>query len=393
MSKGYYIGAVLAALIYIIAGNRITYSENKIFADEQRAESVSAVVTKVYSQQEYSKEEYLYEGVQINMECRRKNGDIIEAVQYIDTYDQVSYKQAEVGDKIVLNSFDNGESWSFSAYDRSNYLIGFSVVFFVMLAVFGKIKGFNTILALLLTCGNIFCVLVPAILGGRNIYLWTLITCVVSISTSMVIIHGANKMTLSAVIGCIAGVCLSCVLMVGMGLMLNLTGMTDESSYYLLILDPENPVDLKAIVFSGIIISALGAVMDVAISIASPLEELCRQTGNIEQEDLFKSGINIGRDIMGTMTNTLVLAYIGSSLTEVLLLAVNNYSFLELVNREMVVVELLQTLVGSMGVLLTIPFTAFVCSRLFYNKYDMELTREEIDSFMPYVNNNEKGHS
>lgn len=381
----YYIFAVLIALSYIIIGNKYTHSKDRFFSEEEKAQSISAVVTALHSQQEYSKEEYLYEGVQINIECQTKDKKTIQAVQYIDTYDQVSYKQVEIGDKIVLNSFDNGESWSFASYDRSNYLIVFSVIFFIMLAFFGRLKGFNTIFALLLTCGNIFYVLVPAILGGHNIYLWTLITCIVSISTSMIIIHGANKMTLSAVIGCIAGVCVACIFMIGMGLMLNLTGMTDESSYYLLILDPESPIDLKAIVFSGIIISALGAVMDVAISISSPLDELCRQTGNIPREELFKSGINIGRDIMGTMTNTLVLAYIGSSLTEVLLLTVNNYSFLELVNREMVVVELLQTLVGSMGVLLTIPFTAFVCSRLFYNKYDIELTKEEIDEFMPYV--------
>jgi uncharacterized membrane protein len=147
-----------------------------------------------------------------------------------------------------------------------------------------------------------------------------------------------------------------------------LTGIVDENSRYLANLPLETPINLKAIMFAGIIIGAMGAIMDVAMSISSSLWEVKEKARIINFETLFRSGLAIGRDIMGSMANTLILAYIGSSLSVVLILSVYNNSLLSLFNTEMIVVEILQALAGSLGILFAIPLTAFFCSIIYLKR-------------------------
>ena len=104
--------------------------------------------------------------------------------------------------------------------------------------------------------------------------------------------------------------------------------------------------------------------MDVAMSIASSLDEI-RTERAVTKYDLIRSGLNIGKDIMGTMANTLILAYIGSSLVMVLIYGVSNYPLFQLLNKEEIIIEMLQSLIGSLGMLFTIPFTTVVSSILF----------------------------
>jgi uncharacterized membrane protein len=162
-----------------------------------------------------------------------------------------------------------------------------------------------------------------------------------------------------------------------MNKILALTGIVDEESIYLTFIETETPIDLKAIIFAAIIIGALGAIMDVAMSTASSLWEVRDKADSVSFEALFKSGMNIGRDVMGTMTNTLILAYIGSSLSVVLLLSVYSTSLLYLLNREMIVIEILQALIGSFGLLLTLPLTSFICA-VIYVKDNKQKTRRDI---------------
>ena len=147
-----------------------------------------------------------------------------------------------------------------------------------------------------------------------------------------------------------------------------LTGLTTEDSMYLLFLNSEKPIDLRAIIFAAIILGAVGAIMDVSMSLSSSLAEMKEQAGNMSAAQITRSGMVVGRDIMGTMANTLILAYIGSSLSVTLLLAAYNSSTpLLLFNSEMILVELLQAVAGSLGILLTIPLTSLVCGVLYRN--------------------------
>lgn len=377
-----YFGALFTALIYIIAGNRLNYKKIQLDGAAGGGITTSGVVTAVKDARLYSHEAYLHEGEETVFDTSTKNGTVT-ASQYADVYDQVDYKTVEKGDRVVLTSYDNGQSWTFAGYDRSLALYVAVFAFFACLILFGGVKGLNTILALLLTGGFVFAVFLPAVLAGKNIYFWTFMTCVMSIATTMVIVHGVSKKTLGAIIGCISGVLLCAVLMLIMIRTAKLSGMVDECYYYLSILDIGFSIDLKAVVFAGVLIGALGAVMDVSISIATSLWEIKEKGVDMDVSDYFRSCLNIGRDIMGTMTNTLILAYIGTCLAEVLLLYANNYDFLQLINREVVVTQIIQSLIGSTGLLFTIPFTGLVCGILYYDKY--AFMDSEPEEFMPYV--------
>ena len=122
--------------------------------------------------------------------------------------------------------------------------------------------------------------------------------------------------------------------------------------------------DFRDLLFAGIIVSALGACMDVGMSIASSLDEIKMKKSDITWTELFKSGMNIGRDVIGTMTNTLILAYVGSSLTLILLFMACNMNIVEILNKETIAEQVISAIAGSMGVIYTVPITSFIYSIL-----------------------------
>ena len=216
-------------------------------------------------------------------------------------------------------------------------------------------QGLKTVISLGFTCLSVFTVLIPAILNGHNIYLWSIVVCMFITVMTLSIISGFNVKAMCAGIGCVSGVLCAGLTVLISDKFLNMTGMLEEESVYLIQLYPDNPINLKAIIFAMIIVGAVGAVMDVSMSISSSLYELRLKSPHIRPAELMKSGFAIGRDMMGTMANTLVLAYIGSSLTSVLLLVAYNAGIEQVINKEMIVAEILQALAGSLGMLLTLP--------------------------------------
>ena len=297
-----------------------------------------------------------------------KKGETETMIQRVDNLYAVEMRPVSAGDKIAV--YRNPDSqinvgYMFAEYNRVTILWWLVAAFMFLLLLFGRGKGVSTIISLGLTIGAIFLVFVPAVLSYRNIYIWSLMTCVYIIFMTLLIVNGYTKKSLAAIIGCLGGVVVTGSLVKFCDLFLHTTGLVDEDALYLMMLNPENPLDIKAVVFAAIIIGAVGAVMDVAMDIASALAELKSQVGDISRTQIIKSGFTIGRDIIGTMSNTLILAYIGSCLSCTLLMVAGNPSLLLLFNTEMIVVELLQTIAGSFGMLLTIPLTSFVCGVLY----------------------------
>ena len=208
-----------------------------------------------------------------------------------------------------------------------------------------------------------FFVFVPSVLSGHNIYVSGVLVCVFIIAMTLLMVNGADKKTLCASLGCVGGVMAAAVITVVFSRVMMFTGYTDSESYSLTMLS--NPVDLIALSFSAIIIGAVGAVMDVAMSISSALYEMTEKVEGITFKSLVSSGFEIGRDMMGTMANTLVLAYIGSSVSSVLLLLTYADSAADVFNREMIAYEILQAVAGSLGILLAIPLTTIVCGAVY----------------------------
>ncbi|NLK37288.1 MAG: YibE/F family protein [Epulopiscium sp.] len=296
---------------------------------------------------------------------------VVEGIQNMDGIAAVNPKEVKIGDSILITSAEEHPSptslWDFVEYDRSFPLALLCGFFFLLLLLFGGKKGGNTILSLIFTCIAIFAVYIPSIEKGYSIYITSTIICVFIVFMNLLLLNGANIKTLCAILGNLGGLLVSGVLTLFMNNILNITGLVDNDAAFLLLQSTTASIDLKGIVWSGILIGSLGAIMDVAMSIASALQELSE---NIEIEHrrfstFLRSGLNIGRDAMGTMTNTLILAYIGSSLAMALLLILNSNDMLWLFNLEMIVVEILQSLTGSIGILCAIPITSAASAYLY----------------------------
>lgn len=381
-----YISTILFSIIFIITG----YNINKTnFNDENYQKSYKAQVISI-DDKEVETLDYGYESMSsttIKFKAKISGDDIedstIEAIQYIDENIAVNPKEIEPGDNILLSSLlsrtGEEEVWTFIEYDRSNTLIWLLISFFVLLIVFGHKKGVNTIISLIFTCLAIFMVFVPSILKGNNIYLNSTIVSVFIIFMNLLIINGANKKTLCAIVGNLGGLFIAGLFALIISKFLHLTGLIDEESMFLLMINPDKPIDLIAILWSSIVIGSLGAVMDVSMSIASAMNELSENMINKNFKTMLKSGLNIGQDAIGTMTNTLILAYIGSSLSVVLLLVVYYKDILLLFNLEMIVFEVMQAIIGSMGILFAIPITSFFAAYVYnHNNKNFILSENEL---------------
>ncbi|MBQ8004909.1 MAG: YibE/F family protein [Clostridia bacterium] len=293
-----------------------------------------------------------------------KKGELVRVYQNRSDYTVFNPREVQEGDSIIIALFEGVENWHFIDFVRSDAIVVLLLVFALLLIVFGRKKGLKTVLSLFLTIASVLFVFIPAVLGGGNIYFWAVTICIYIIFMTLLITDGLSPMSLAAAIGCTGGVFASLIVTFFADLSLKLTGNAEPNSVYLISIG--NGLDLKALIYASIIIGSVGAVMDVAVDISASLKELAIKLKNPGMRELFSSGINIGRDVIGTMSNTLVLAYIGGSLGSLLLYSYNNWkSPIYLFNVEIIIVEILKIIVGSIGILLTLPLTALVSSFIY----------------------------
>ncbi|MBQ3127047.1 MAG: YibE/F family protein, partial [Clostridia bacterium] len=276
-------------------------------------------------------------------------------------------REVAPGDHITLmnNAVGDEANYVFTGYVRTDALIGLGIVFVLAMLLFGRGKGLMAMIALALTCAAVFGCFIPAVLAGRNIYLWIFLVCAYIVIFTLHLIGGSGRKSIAAMLGCLGGTAAASLVMAVTDRFLHMTGFLDDNAAFLLYLDTPAPIDLRALLYAAVLIGALGAVMDVAVDIASSLHEIAVKLNGASFATLFRSGVTIGRDLIGTMANTLVLAYIGGSLSTVLLVAGGSgTSLFYILNQERIVFEILQALVGSFGILAALPLTAAVSALL-----------------------------
>ncbi len=264
--------------------------------------------------------------------------------------------------KVILHAEDNGEGVEFSIEDikRSGNLGWLSLLFCGLLIYVGRKKGFYSLISIGLTVLLITHALPPLILIGINPVLATILICVASTAATMYLVGGFNAKSTSAVIGAILSLLFAGLLSYITMFTAHLTGFTEENSMFLYTAHPE--LDFIGITISTMILATLGAVMDVAMSIASTINEIYITDNTKTVKDLFISGMNVGRDIIGTMANTLILVYLGGSLP--LLLLAGNIDLQKFINLNQVVTETASALIGSIAIVICVPFTAVAASQM-----------------------------
>lgn len=387
---------LIICIALLVVGNIIASSGRSALDNEDRSGSIfaEARVVSVGEKQYQNDIPGEYEDYNLPMVCRilsgQNKGISVEAVQNVSNYNNQNIRPVSVGDKIILTlvstSDSNGQllqggTWYFAEYIRSDALWVLLIMFAAGLLLFGKANGARTIVSLTLTVCAVFFMLIPAVFTGKNIYGWAIFTCLYIVVMTLCIVNGLKHLSLATGLGCVAGVAFSCIAIVVTDFSVKLTGFVDETSIYLSYIDMNGAVDLKGLVFASVIIGSVGAVMDVAVDIAASLHEIALKVGKPTFGSLISSGFTIGRDIMGTMSNTLILAHVGSSIGFILLVYYNSSnSLMYLFNREIIIVECIKILIGSLGILMTIPFTTLICAYLYTRKEFEKAMLEQTDS-------------
>lgn len=294
-----------------------------------------------------------------------RKGEIVNIVNTLG--DSLAYNiYVDRGDKITVSIETSGgqETVQLLDYYRLDGIRFLILGFMALVILVGGWQGVRSLVSLALTILAIVYILLPGMLKGHSpILLSTLVSVGVTIAT-ILIITGFTRKSLVAIVGTSLGVILAALTAFVTSKATRLTGLSADDVTMLLYIPQGIDFNLQDLLFSGIILGSLGAVMDVGMSIASSIEEIYGNNKSLTRKELFKSGMNVGRDIMGTMVNTLILAYTGASIPILLLFLAYDSTILEVMNLDMIATEIVRSVSGSIGLILTIPISSLVASFL-----------------------------
>jgi len=306
--------------------------------------------------------------VNVKIEEEKYKNKIV-TIQHTANLAYVNHIIVKEGDRVILwvddtdTSFDNCRIYS---YTRDTYLIYLICLFVLAVLLVGGIKGVFSIISLSVTMGLVFFMFFPLVLTGVSAISAAIAVCIVSTTITLFFIGGFCEKTYAAIIGTLGGVSFSIFLTYIFGKVMNIRGIQDENSDLITYCQQGPSLDLKELLYAGIIIGSLGAIMDVCMSIASAMDEICQANPSLSNPKLFTSGMHVGKDAIGTMSNTLILAYVGSSINLLIVFYIYQQSFLQFINREDISSEVLRAFTGSIGLIFSIPITS--ASYLFFRK-------------------------
>lgn len=290
------------------------------------------------------------------------------------------------GDKVVLHvepvsdtvSTPDDVDFFIADVKRDNQILIFGSIFFVILLLIGHKKGLTSIISIVSTVALIFFMLMPMILSGFCPIASSVLVGILSTVITIYLVGGFNSKSSSAIIGTATSLIFAGGLSMIAIYFAHLTGFAGEEPMFLYTARPD--LSFTGILSASMVIAALGALMDTAVSIASTINEIYETDNSLTIKQLFKSGMNVGRDIIGTMSNTLILVYLGSALPLVLLSS--NIDMNKFFNLNQVATEILSALTGSIAILVCVPITAIVAAYLIKRnkqKTDFDLKRIDIN--------------
>lgn len=276
--------------------------------------------------------------------------------------DYVRDVDVKLNQKVVVVGLENmeGQVEYFIQNEASDsYILLLILIFVVALLVVGRMQGLKTIITLTITLFFIFMVELPLLIKGYHAVWVTIMVAFFITVNTVTIITGLTKKSIAAILGTLFGVLIAGGISVFVTSQVKVIGIARSEAHGLLT-EIEAAINLQHLLFAIIIIGALGAVMDVAMSIASSIDAVHKVDPSLSRKALFKSGMGVGRDIMGTMANTLILAYTASMLPIIMLFMAEQKNFIYVSNIDEIASDVIRSLAGSIGLVLTIPVTGLI---------------------------------
>ena len=298
----------------------------------------------------------------------KSTGKRVEIDNYLTAAHNV---EVAIGSKVIISADEpDGIDSYYTVYnfDRGLGMIIFTCVLLLVIIAIGRGKGVKAILELAYTLYLVIFLLLPTVFSGYSPVLMSIICVALSTIVTLMLLNGASKKTYSAIVATVLGVVLSAGGFYLMSLVLKVNGFSVDEAESLVLINQATGLSIKDILFAGILISSLGAIMDVGMSIVSALSELFHHQPNLTQKQIFDSGIEIGKDMIGTMTNTLILAFTGSAFVSLLVLFSYNVDIKQLLSSNYIAIEFAQGIAGTLGIVLTVPIASFISAWALTNK-------------------------
>ena len=273
-----------------------------------------------------------------------------------------------VGMKVVVMQSVAGETTIASVYsqDREWVIYIFALLYLLALCVIGGKQGIKGCLGLIFTFFCVIFVYLPLVYLRFSPFWAAVFICFLTTLVTMYLIGGPTKKTCAATLGTLAGVVLAGLSAWCFSKASGISGYNVSDIETLMTLWNTNRIQVGGLLFSGLLISCLGAVMDVAMSISSAIDEIYKQNTALSRKELFKAGMRVGRDMMGTDSNTLILAFAGSSVSTLLLDYAYDLPYQQIINSNNIGIAIMQGLAGSFGIVLSVPLTVLICTVLFH---------------------------
>ncbi|MDR0571018.1 MAG: YibE/F family protein [Clostridiales Family XIII bacterium] len=246
-------------------------------------------------------------------------------------------------------------------YDRAPGLLAVFAIFFVFMLIVGRLKGFRSVLGLGISLFFIFALLLPAIYRGRPPVLMSIAAVLLIAVFSILLLNGFSQKSYTALLAVVMGVLLSALFFSVISAMLHLVGYNIEEAEELILVSRETGLKIGEVLFAGVLVSSIGAVIDMSVSVAASMHEIYEKQPGIPANELFRSGMAIGRDMIGAQCMTLIMAFVGSSLATLLSLIAYGARLDQVLSSDYVAVEVAHGITGSLAVIVAVPLTAGLC--------------------------------
>lgn len=340
------------------------YLPNRLNRDVQYySATVLDVVNEDLGPDNYTKEFTVgVQEIQVKLTDGPYKGEVHTFKNHISRlYNTIVQKNTDI---IVGTYIHEGEilDLTVSSYQRHSVLGLLALIFCALVAWIGKLKGIKSLVSLFFTGVCVIYLMLPLLLSGMNPVLAAILIVFLSTFVTLWLVAGLNKKSVTAMIGTLAGVLIAALVAYVFSELAHLSGGTMQDTEALLYVSETSHLQVKGLLLAGILVASLGAVMDVAMSIASAMFELSSVNEKLSSKELIRSGMNVGTDMIGTMTNTLILALAGGSLSTVILIYAATISPLQLINLDVLGTELIQGIAGSIGIVITVPVTVLVAA-------------------------------
>jgi uncharacterized membrane protein len=267
----------------------------------------------------------------------------------------------EKDDKVLMYVIENdgklaGKVLSLLRIDK---IIGLGLIFITLLLVYARKVGFQSLLSFVGSVVIIWEFLIPALKEGENIFLITIITLILLSALIIFLVAGFTRKGFTAFLGTMSGLFTTASLTFLFGDIFRIDGMSQPFAQSVIFASAMK-IDILKIFYAAIVIGASGAAMDIAMDMSATIEELKYHNPNLSRRELVKSGFNVGRSVIGTMTTTLLLAYSGGFLTLMILFLERDMTLLQILNMKMITSEIIKIIIGSIGLVVVAPMTTYI---------------------------------